>query len=156
MQPTELLQQLADDITTAGSLLALIDLEFQALSTRDLEQLGEILAQKQPLVAQLSQHGTERSNILTKCGLPSTRESLARLSRSPAEQAQLAALATTLEDSLERCRQSNERNGRFINTHQVALDNMLCVLRGTPKTPTLYDRTGSTEKTGRQRSLSQA
>lgn len=156
MQPTELLQQLADDITTASSLLELIDLEFQALNTRDLEQLGDILAQKQPLVAQLSQHGTERSKILTERGLPSTRESLARLSQSPAERARLVSLATTLEENLERCKQSNERNGRFINTHQIALDSMLCVLRGTPKTPTLYDRTGSTEKTGRQRSLSQA
>jgi flagellar biosynthesis protein FlgN len=75
MQDTTLLDQLTDDIGIAGQLLELTDQEFTALSERDLAGLESILAKKQPLLALLGQHSTQRSQWLIGQQLSADRAS---------------------------------------------------------------------------------
>ena len=79
MQDTTLLEQLTDDIGIAGQLLELSDQEFTALSERDLASLENILAKKQPLLALLGQHSTQRSQWLTAQQLSADRTGLEAL-----------------------------------------------------------------------------
>ena len=156
IQPIELLEQLTEDVASARALLELINLEFQALNVRDLEQIQELLTRKQPLIAQLEFHGNERAALLRARNLPVSRQGLQKFFEQTEQRSQALTLTDTLEYLLAACRQANDRNGRAINTTQAAITYMLGILRGTAKTPALYDRWGSAEKTGRQRSLSQA
>ncbi|MEN0107158.1 MAG: flagellar protein FlgN, partial [Pseudomonas sp.] len=69
MHDTTLLHLFNQDIGTASQLLELIDAEFQALTERDLPRLETILADKQPLLAVLGQHGGERNKLLSSLKL---------------------------------------------------------------------------------------
>lgn len=81
MQDTALLEQLTDDIGIARQLLELINQEFTALGERNLAELEAILAKKQPLLALLGQHGTQRSQWLAGLQLTPDRRTV-RLSLS--------------------------------------------------------------------------
>lgn len=156
LHPHELIRQLTEDVNAARALLDLTQREFHALNVYQIEEIQAVLAQKQPLIIQLEQHGQERAELLQSLGLPISRQGIQKLFSQGVERSQALALADTLEHLLGLCRQANERNGRSINSTQAVLAQMLAILRGTAKTPPLYDRWGSTEKTGRQRTLSQA
>lgn len=157
MQPTDLLQQLTDDIQALNQLIELLEHEFQALRTRSLEQLQSILDQKQPLLAQLGQHARARAQLLQAKQLPLDRAGLSRCIKGIAEQELCLQKADELEQLLAKCHQNNERNAHFINLNQNAISSMLGIVRGVPAVATgLYDRYGSTGKSGHQRILSQA
>ncbi|MFC3609298.1 flagella synthesis protein FlgN [Stutzerimonas tarimensis] len=156
MLATALLQQLTDDIGLARQLLALAETELEALSRRDLPRLEEVLAQKQPLIVQLSQHGSERATLLRANRLDMDRQGLVNLTQGSDEQAQILSAADELGELLEGCRAVNERNGRLIRSNQAAIGSMLGILRGQADTPNLYDSRGSTARVSHQRPLSQA
>lgn len=157
MQDKTLLQQLIGDIGIARRLLELTEQEFQALSERDLAELESILTQKQPLLALLGQHGTERSQWLSELGLSSDRAGLEAFAASSPLGKELIEQAETLESTLNNCRDSNERNGRLIRANRAAIGSTLDILQGTNSTtPGLYDNRGGTAKISQQRPLSQA
>ncbi|BAN49784.1 flagella synthesis protein FlgN [Metapseudomonas resinovorans] len=155
MQDTTLLQLFTDDIGHAQRLLELMDEEFQALGERDLPRLEKLLADKQPLLAQLDQHGQQRSQLLASLQLSTDRAGLQRLAeRSPLGQ-ELLARGDELGQLLESCQQLNERNGRLIRANRASVGGMLGILRGGD-TPSLYDSRGAAARIGQQRPLSQA
>ncbi|TFZ17672.1 flagellar protein FlgN [Stutzerimonas stutzeri] len=156
MQDTTLLDQLTDDIGIAGQLLELSDQEFTALSERDLASLENILAKKQPLLALLGQHSTQRSQWLTAQQLSADRTGLEALAARSEKGAAILEQAQRLETILEACRSANERNGRLIRANQSAVGSMLDILQGKNETPSLYDNRGGAAKVAKQRPLSQA
>lgn len=156
MQATALLQQLTDDLDLARQLLELAETELAALGERDLSRLEDILAQKQPLIMQLSQHGAERAALLKACRLPMDRLGLATLLEGDALQAAILEAADQLGERLEACRSVNERNGRLIRANQAVVGSMLGILRGQGDAPSLYDSRGATARVSHQRPLSQA
>lgn len=155
MNDTTLLQLFNDDIGTATRLLELIDIEYQALTDRDLPHLQSILADKQPLLAQLDQNGKNRAQILIGLQLSADRAGLQTLAERSSVGSDLLARGDDLNELLERCQAANLRNGRLIRSGQASTRNMLGILRGG-ETPSLYDSRGSTAKIGQQRPLSQA
>ncbi|WP_439859083.1 flagella synthesis protein FlgN [Pseudomonas sp. MBLB4136] len=155
MHDTTLLNLFIDDIGTAERLLELIDDEFQALSERDLSRLQGILADKQPLLAQLDQHGKARSQLLLGLQLSADRSGLQALAEHSDQGTELLARGDELNALLERCQAANLRNGRLIRASQASTNNMLGILRGG-ETPSLYDSRGSAARIGQQRPLSQA
>lgn len=156
MQDTALLEQLTDDIGIARQLLELIDQEFTALGERNLAELEAILAKKQPLLALLGQHGTQRSQWLAELQLTPDRAGLEAAANRSKDGALILERALSLETELERCRSANERNGRLIRANQSALGGMLHILQGKDDTPGLYDNRGGSAKNKPQRPLSQA
>ncbi|MFC5696505.1 flagella synthesis protein FlgN [Pseudomonas sp. GCM10022186] len=155
MQDTNLLQLFTDDIGHAQRLLELMDEEFQVLGERDLARLESLLAEKQTLLAQLDQHGRQRSQVLANLQLSADRAGLQRLAeRSPLGQ-QLLERGDELGQLLDACKAANERNGRLIRANRTSVGSMLGILRGG-ETPGLYDSRGATARIGQQRPLSQA
>lgn len=156
MQDTELLSQLAEDIGNAQRLLDLIDQEYQALAERDLAGLETLLTQKQTTLALLGQHGARRSQALRQAGVTSDMDGMKAYAARSSCGAALLDNARQLEELLEACRQSNERNGKLIRANQTAVGGMLRILKGSAETPDLYDRRGSASKSTYHRPLSQA
>ncbi|MBA1262542.1 flagella synthesis protein FlgN [Stutzerimonas sp. NM35] len=156
MQDTEVLQQLTEDVGTAQKLLELMDAEYLALAERNLTGLETLLTQKQALLALLGQHGTLRSQTLTKAQLSIDRNGLAAFAAASAVGPSILAQAEQLDEVLEACRIANERNGQQIRTNQSAVSSMLNVLQGGSQAPDLYDRRGSAAKSSYNRPLSQA
>lgn len=161
MQSIELLEQLKTDVEQANQLLALIEQEFELLQLRQFEHLETLLETKAPLISQLSLHGQQRADLLSQNKLPTTRQGLQSLLNkafsSQTNQEQLLELVDYLEQQLERCKQANDRNGRFIYHNQMAISDTLQILRGTPDSANLYNqRGGNTANLNRQRPISQA
>lgn len=155
MTDTSLLHLFTSDIGTAEQLLELIDNEFQALTERDLPRLDTLLNDKQPLLALLQQHGSERSRLLQAAGLSADRDGLAALaSRSP-QGGELLARSEELSALLQRCQEANLRNGRLIRANQASVGSILGILRDG-ETPGLYDSRGGAARVAQQRPLSQA
>ncbi|WP_252273057.1 flagella synthesis protein FlgN [Pseudomonas subflava] len=155
MQTNELLQLFTDDIGTAQRLLELIDAEFQAMSERDLPRLEQILSEKIPLLSQLDQHGSARSQMLAAQQLSADRAGLEALASRSENGADLLTRSEELSQLLESCRDANLRNGRLIRANQASLKSILGILRGG-ETPGLYDSRGGAAKIAHQRPLSQA
>jgi flagella synthesis protein FlgN len=155
MHDTNLLQLFTDDIGHAKRLLELMDEEFQALGERDLARLELLLADKQPLLALLDQHGRQRSQLLANLGLSADHAGLQQLAeRSPHGQ-ELLDRSDELGQVLENCQSANQRNGRLIRANRTSVGSMLDILRGGD-TPGLYDSRGAAARIGQQRPLSQA
>ncbi|MDH4581087.1 flagellar protein FlgN [Pseudomonas sp. BN415] len=155
MHDTNLLQLFTDDIGHAQRLLELMDEEFQAIGERDLTRLEKLLADKQPLLAQLDQHGRQRSQLLANLQLSADRAGLQKLAESSPLGEDLLDRSDELGELLERCKASNERNGRLIRANRASVSSMLGILRGG-ETPSLYDSRGAAARIGQQRPLSQA
>lgn len=156
MHDAAVLEQLTDDIGIARQLLELIDQEFAALGDRNLVELEATLSKKQPLLALLGQHGTQRSQWLVDQRLSPDRTGLETAASRIEGGEALLEQAKHLEAELERCRTANERNGRLILANQSTLGEMLRILQGKDDTPSLYDNRGSVAKSKQQRPLSQA
>ncbi|WAG80609.1 flagellar protein FlgN [Metapseudomonas furukawaii] len=156
MQDINLLQLFNDDIGHTQRLLELMDEEFEALGARDLARLESLLAEKQPLLAQLEQHGRQRGQLMASLKLSADRAGLEQLAaRLPQDGPELLESSDTLSELLERCQTANERNGRLIRANHASVGGMLGILRGGD-TPGLYDSRGATARIGQQRPLSQA
>ena len=156
MQDTKLLQLINADLITAEQLAELIDREFTALGERDLKQLDSLLSAKTPLLALLDQNAKARSQLLLELGLTADRAGLQSVAANSSVGADLLTQSEALTQLLERCQAGNLRNGRLIRTSQASTRSMLGILRGNDSAPTLYDSTGGTSRTGKQRPLSQA
>lgn len=155
MNAKTLLDLFNEDIGHAGRLLELIEAEFQALSEHDLTRLQQILADKQPLLACLDQHGRQRTQFLMNLNLSADRSGLQVLAQNSEQGDALMAASDQLSALLENCQSANLRNGRVIRSSQTSTGKMLGILRGN-ETPSLYDSSGSTAKIGNKRPLSQA
>lgn len=155
MHDATLLDLFSQDIGHATRLLELIDLEYQALGERDLERLQGLLTDKQPLLALLAQHATQRSRVLDGLHLSADRAGLEQLAQGSALGAELLTQGDALNELFKRCQTANLRNGQLIRSNQAATVRMLNILRGGD-TPNLYDSRGSAAKISGQRFLSQA
>ncbi|MEK1942532.1 MAG: flagellar protein FlgN [Pseudomonas sp.] len=156
MHDKTLLDLFNEDIGTASQLLELIDAEFQALTDRDLPLLETILANKQPLLAVLAQHGGERNKLLSSLNLSPDQSGLTALAEQSPIGSELLERGGELSALLERCQTANTRNGRLIRINQASVGGMLGILRGNSDTPGLYDSRGGAARIGHQRPLSQA
>lgn len=155
MNVTPLLDLFNEDIGHAEQLLELIEAEYHALSEHDLPRLQQILADKQPLLASLDQHGKTRTQALLAQQLTADRAGLQALATRADRGDELLIASDRLSALLESCQSANLRNGRIIRSSQKSTESMLGILRGN-ETPSLYDSSGGTAKIGSKRPLSQA
>lgn len=156
MHDLTLLQSLDQDIAAAARLLELTGHELQALEQRDLETLEQLLEEKQPLLAQLAEHGRQRSQLMHELNLSNDRTGLQALASQSGHGAELLASADRLGQLLEDCQNANQVNGRIIRSSQSSLNSVLDILRGSPAGADLYDRHGGTQKAPGQLPLTRA
>lgn len=148
MSDTQLLELLDTDIHTCQKLLQILEQEFSALNERKLEQLQLLLDQKQPLLVQLNQNASKRSNILRQQGFEPDSQGFAQLASQSAISTQLTHSHQSLGELLEQCQSANMRNGRLIRANQTSVNSALNIIRGGHNEPSLYDKLGSTSNKG--------
>lgn len=155
MPDTELLSLLTADIETCKRLVELLDQEYSALGERKLEQLEQLLAEKQPLLQMLAQNANKRSQLLNARGLSADAQGFQALASQLPGQEQLLSCHEQLQQLMEACQTANLRNGRLIRINQVSVGSALNILRGNDG-PSLYDSSGSTAYKGTQRTFTRA
>jgi flagella synthesis protein FlgN len=155
MSTTYLLSLFNQDIATAEQLLTLIESEFAALGKQDFTCLQQVMTEKLPLLAQLEQHGKERTRKLLENNLTADLDGLTMLAAHTNHGDDLLAAGEQLNILLQRCKTANLRNGRIISSNRKFTEKMLCVIRGN-EAPALYDSSGGTARPGGTRPLSQA
>ena len=155
MADQRILELLLTDISIATQLLEILEQEFIALSERKLDVLQDLLAKKQPALRQLEQHSSERSQQLQRNNFTANQEGLTQLATHSPLGAQLLEGSAQLNSLLEQCQEANLRNGRLIRSNQISVNSILNIVRGAD-TATLYDKSGSTSSSLKQRPFSQA
>ncbi len=157
MPAVTLLQQFNDDIASAERLLVLLDDEYQALSRSELTVLEELLEEKQQVLALLEQHRQQRSELLRTLNLTPDRDGLQALAQDSPQGPALLERSDVLSNLLERCQESNLRNGRLIQYGQHSIEGLLMIVRGKNETAGLYNRRGqSSGNIARQRPINHA
>lgn len=155
MPDATLLNLLHADIDACTHLANLLEQEFSALSERNLEELQQLLTQKQPLLEGLAHHSNQRSQILISQGYTADSAGFTAYAQQTPLSSQLLESHDHLHQLMQQCQEANLRNGRLIRTNQVNVGKALDIMRNHDG-PSLYDSTGSTANKGMQRSYTRA
>ncbi len=121
--------------------IELLDQELAALSARDLQQLDTLVAAKAPLIEALSQLDSALTSYCQNQGLAAAGELERHIHDTHGEG--LHAQYRELLQTLQQCREANERNARLVHHNQHVTVRLLDMLRnqGEPSS-NLYDRQG--------------
>lgn len=159
MISTELQKILEKDRSRLDALVTLLLEEKTCLEKRDLEQLNNLLQQKQTLLANIERDDRTRRQLLAKAGLPEEQSSLPRLRKlltGRPEHAALAELVESIEARLETCRELTETNSIIVHRSRINTQRALGILRGPATLNNLYTSHGSTAGNSEKRDLGSA
>lgn len=127
-QQTERLAVLFDEqLQVAESLLTALEREAEALADQLTDALQKLAATKDRLIGQLDRLGTEVSQLLAQSGHSGNREGLDQYLAS--DGAPLRPQWERLRDTLARCRELNELNGRLLRKGHSDLRQTLGLLQ---------------------------
>lgn len=133
---TNVVQQLnatlQSELSHSTRLAQLLQQEREALKSADLDQINQLLQQKQPLIMQLEQLGRQRDGLLKSVGFPAGKSGLEAFIANQGEQdsARLNRLLAQLRDTALQCREHNQINGGIVNVNRQYLVRALSILRG--------------------------
>ena len=107
----------------AERLLAILDTEFDALKSQQIDRFDEIQASKETLLIELSAHAARRDD-----GQPSA----------------ISATWANVKDLMRRCRDAHRRNEILVRHQLTAVQTILQALTDAPSNASvdLYDRSG--------------
>jgi flagellar biosynthesis/type III secretory pathway chaperone len=137
--PADPERMLAEQLESAESMLAVLDLEYQALLDGDPETLNRVSADKARLVEDLESLERARQDLADP-GSAASRSGDSRWQR--------------LLETVEQCRSRNLRNGALANARREQLTTALNLLRGSENR--LYDGSGAVARGPGSRDLGQA
>ncbi len=145
----ELSYLLKQELQLAHQLQEIMQEEFQAVETQQLEKLEKLTTHKASVLNQLQQSAEVRLQWMQQHGLPITSHCLttAPLSECQQSKAWWQLLATTYEDN----RQLSSRLADIVLTLKRRTQRKLDLLSGKPSDQVLYNQTGTTQgqQTGR-------
>ncbi|MCG5513580.1 flagella synthesis protein FlgN [Ectothiorhodospira shaposhnikovii] len=155
--PEQLDQILTHSVREASALEHALQLEGQALSTRDLETLNLAIAQKQQQVERLEQLTRDQGALLKREGYENNAQGMARCLRDWDAEGVLAPIWDRLVDLMTRCRQLNLANGGVVETKRRHVEQALHILRGEDPRTELYGPRGQpTSAGGKSRTITKA
>lgn len=145
----EVQSMIVQDQSAAAELLELLDLENEALISRDREQVSTILTRKQELMLALEKHAQLREAWLLRSypqlqgASPDEKtplwEEFLTFQGGPA----LLQQWRTLKDTLQQCKSVNEKNGKVIARSRQTVAQLLDIFRGkNTNAPKLYTAKG--------------
>ena len=150
-------------LTTQGiaflsTLNNLLDLEYQALQQRSIEQLQELVEQKTDALQQLEENNQTRNQLFISAGITPDKAGLqdfkAMLNDTDANA--FSSLWNELEKVLMQVNDKNKRNELIITRNGRNLEQLLSILRGQNQKNTLYDQSGEKGNYSAQNSLGKA
>lgn len=135
-------QHLQQDISACRNLLQLLEQEREALKTRDLENLEDIIQNKSANLLHLEQSARQRSAWVAQQQKPTEK----------AEAIWLGLIRSTQPDAqreweefrilLRQCQEENEVNGKLLARNQQVFSRLLALVRGKDESDPLYNAKG--------------
>ncbi len=140
------------------ALVQLCEAELTAIKARDLEQLQQVVADKQAALERFERSVLERNQLLQQAGVSVDASGLeALLSRFPDKQRALLSKGwQALEALLKQVSDLNARNEQVVQRNRKNLDQLLSIMRGQNQRNTLYNQSGGTGNYAAQNSLGKA
>ncbi|MBK1673459.1 flagellar biosynthesis protein FlgN [Ectothiorhodospira shaposhnikovii] len=140
--PEQLEQILTHSVREAMSLEHALQLESQALGSRDLDSLNLAVADKQQRVQQLEMLTRQQGALLKRENYANTAHGMACCLRDWDAEGVLTPVWERLVEIMERCRLLNLTNGGVVETKRRQVNQALHILRGEDSRTELYGPQG--------------
>lgn len=136
-----LIECLQHDDKDLKQLEAVLKKENEALRTRDLKVMEDVLKVKTSLLSSIEQRSKHKSEILIALGyLPQSMTLdgfLTQLNNEP-----LKRVWAYLRQKLQDCKTLNSINGKVVSHSQMRVSKMMQIVRGQNNQASLYTATG--------------
>lgn len=151
-----LLTLLDREIEEAGTLLAALRDEHEALQQHTTSVIDAALESKTQRLEQFERSENERRQLLASLRVPDNREAVGSYLAQQNEHADaLTQRWSRLLGVADECRRQNELNGSLVEIQRRHVQRALDILRGAPETAT-YGPTGATERRDGSHTLAKA
>lgn len=150
---------LKQGILLLESLSVIYDTELEALSSKDLDRLGDVTQEKTDLLNKFHQFTKDRVELLNTFGIEVEAGDYQIPLDSPSDSKQdedTNTLHTTIKRLLKTLQQKNNRNEQAIYRNQQNVSQLLAIVRGHKKQDQLYNKAGSSGLYKAQSSLGKA
>ena len=119
---------LRGELTAASGLHALLLAEESAIAARDVDAMQQIVADKQPLLAELESLHQRHAALLAAAGMADDKSGL----EAAAQECKggLPEVWSQLQQGLAECQRQNQINGRLLTTSQLHTQRALSILLG--------------------------
>jgi len=133
-----------EQLRAAQSLLSALEQEAEALADQQSDSLQQLAETKDGIIGHLDRLGTEVSQILTESGLAGDRDGLDRFLSG--DGSALRPQWDQLRDTLTRCRELNELNGRLLRKGHSDLQQTLGLLQAGAGNDATYAASGQAKQ----------
>ena len=133
---------LTQEVQCSEALLACINAEREALSTRDSDALQCTTTDKLEYTRQLESLEREREQLLHQQGFNIDAEGLKQCAMTLPRSNVLIALWKQVLKNISDCRTGNLTNGSILESSRQHVEQALCLLRGQAGAPKLYSASG--------------
>lgn len=150
---------LREELAAIDVLQQLLQQEYEALRSRDAQELERIASEKQASADQLRGLDTVRMAYLREQGFAADPQGLqACLNAAPTreERAILTALTAEFERAIEQARDQNEVNGNIIAASRSHVEQALTIISGRDPLEFLYDHDSRKVFSGSGQSIAKA
>jgi len=159
MSDTQILQAIdalnLEGIRVLTDLQLCLEQELAALTSRDIDAIKSVNEQKQPLLEQFANNGTQRAKQLASAELSNDQQGIQQLLERCATSAQLPTFQQNwqqLNQQLTQVMASNQRNEQVLLRNQRNLEKVLSILQGHRPANMLYGSSGGkSDYTGQSR-----
>ncbi|MDB6061250.1 MAG: hypothetical protein JWM78_1353 [Verrucomicrobiaceae bacterium] len=146
-------QLLQRDIASSEQLLTLLHAERKALETRDYTQFEALVEPKKNLITQIEQNLAVRQQHLRQLGFNGDSPALAAAQTYAPSVAECWHSAAVL---WQECQIASQINDQICRRTRLVVERVLDVLRGQHNQSATYDATGTSQRDGSGRTISNA
>lgn len=149
---------LQEELAAVEALRQLLQREYEALKSRDLPSLEQIIHAKQTCSEHVQDLVAKRLHYLREQGFSANASGLAVCvhASTPAEQADVSRLWAELERVAAQVRHQNEINGAVIAASRNHVERALAILRGRDPLNFLYNQETNKVSSGGNRPIAKA
>ena len=137
-------------------LLECLEAERTGLTTRNMEQVEQIILRKNDLTRELEQLEKQRAELVVALGFSNDPVGMTRCIRNQPEGKHLEKLWQQVLDNLKACRDSNLTNGGILELGRRQAEQAISILRGQHSVPGLYSPDGNSAQEFDNRKLGKA
>jgi len=154
----ELAALLAKEQSALQALMATLEVEAEALKSREMDGLKETAQTKQRQLDAFNRQVQARLSYLSTHEIDASESGFESLLKSMHHSAQTALQTQwqALKDQFEQALILNERNGQLIQVSQMRNRQMLSILHGQRNKPNLYNNKGASQNSANQHRLGEA
>lgn len=137
-----LLQHIGQDVSACRNLVALLEQEREALKSRDLATLEDVIQNKSANLLHLEQSAKQRSAWIAPHVKPNDTAENAWLALIGSHKPQIQQTWDELRNLLRECQEQNEINGKLLARNQQVFSRLLDIVRGKDESGPLYTAKG--------------